>query len=309
MIGPASRMRLCAVCLAAASAIRARCALAGPIILSRMAPTLPVVVEGIGLHSGERARVTLSAGAPDAPVCFRIAGEDVPIARLSVTSTRRATTVGYEGRDGTRRIGTVEHLLAALAGVGVRAGLVVEVEGPELPLLDGGAGAWVVAVGRLALPWRAPQQRIARAAVIDVGASRYAFDPGDSQRVEVIVELDDPRLARSAAWSGDAIDFAARIAPARTFALARDAAELMTAGLARHVDPASVVLVADDAIHSAGAPFAPDEPARHKLLDLMGDLYLRGGPPLGTLLATRPGHAANAEACRIALESGLLEAC
>ena len=125
----------------------------------------------------------------------------------------------------------------------------------------------------------------------------------------MVVELGDSRLSASASWSGDAIDFAARIAPARTFALARDADELVVAGLARHVDPASVVLVADDAIHSAGMPFAPDEPARHKLLDLMGDLYLRGGPPRGTVRATRPGHAANAEACRIALSNGLLEPC
>lgn len=268
-----------------------------------------VVVEGTGLHSGEPARVTLSTGARGAPVCFRFGGEDVPIARLSVASTHRATTVGHEGHAGTLRVGTVEHLLAALAGLGVRAGLVVEVEGPELPLLDGGAFAWVVAVGRLALPRRAPEQRITRPAVIEVGASRYVFSPGESQCLDVVVELGDPRLTGNASWSGDAIDFAARIAPARTFALSRDAEALLAAGLARHVDPASVVLVADDAIHAAGAPFAPDEPARHKLLDLMGDLYLHGGPPLGTLRATRPGHTANAEACRIALQSGLLEAC
>jgi UDP-3-O-[3-hydroxymyristoyl] N-acetylglucosamine deacetylase len=273
-----------------------------------MAVVRAVVVEGIGIHTGEGARVTLSAGTRGAPVCFRIAGEDVPLARLSVASTLRATTVGYEGRAGEIRIGTVEHLLAALAGLGVYAGLVVEVEGPELPLLDGGASAWVVAVGRLALPRRAPALRITRPEVIDVGASRYVFRPGESQNLEVVVELDDPRLIKSASWSGDAVDFAERIAPARTFALARDAEALLAAGLARHVDPASVVLVTDDAIHTAGAPLAPDEPARHKLLDLMGDLYLRGGPPLGNLHATRPGHSANAEACRIALEAGVLEA-
>ena len=141
--------------------------------------------------------------------------------------------------------------------------------------------------------------------MIRVGSSRYECHPGTVPTVQVFLELDDPRIAPTAGWHGDAGDFHARIAPARTFAFAGDTAELVASGLARRVDPTSVVVVAPDAIHSAGAPFAPDEPARHKVLDLMGDLYLFGGPPIGTIRAVRPGHSSNVQACRIALATGV----
>ncbi len=141
-----------------------------------------------------------------------------------------------------------------------------------------------------------------------LGRSRYEFAPRPRDRVEVEVclELDDARVTREARWVGSAEDFRQRIAPARTFALARDVEEIAELGLARRVDPASVVVLAPDAIHHAGRPFSPDEPARHKLLDLIGDLYLHGGPPIGWVRAVRPGHSANALALREALADRIL---
>lgn len=267
------------------------------------------VVEGWGLHSGEPARVVLSAAAAGSPVRFRGSGParvQATIDQLTVASSHRATTVERATPAGTLRIATVEHLLAALAGLGVYEGVSIDVEGPELPLLDGGAAAWTEAIDSLAPARSAPRIRVTRRDAIDVGASRYEFLPGPTPVVQAVLQIDDPRLACTAAWRGDPADFRTRIASARTFALARDTQELLASGLARRVDPASVVLVAPDAIHAAGAPFAPDEPARHKVLDLMGDLYLAGGPPLGTIRAVRPGHSANARACRMALDAGVL---
>jgi UDP-3-O-[3-hydroxymyristoyl] N-acetylglucosamine deacetylase len=225
---------------------------------------------------------------------------------LRVVDARRATTVECLTPGGPLRVRTVEHLFAALAGLGVRGGLIVDVEGPELPLLDGCASLWTKAVGDLALPSQPPALRVTRAATVDVGASRYELRPGDATRIEVVVDFGDPRLDSTAVWGGDAADFRERLAPARTFALSSDFDELLASGLARHVEPGSVVLIAPGAVHAAGRAFAPDEPARHKLVDLMGDLYLPGGPPLGTVRAFRPGHAANAEAVRIAIAGGLL---
>jgi UDP-3-O-[3-hydroxymyristoyl] N-acetylglucosamine deacetylase len=223
---------------------------------------------------------------------------------LVVASTARATTVEAPGRG--IRVGTVEHLFAALAGLGVREGIEVQVEGPELPLLDGGALAWCDAIERLALPAGTPRLRVTRAARYEVGPSRYELAPRDGDiGVSVHVELD-ARFEPLASWGGDPGDFVARIAPARTFALAHEVDELARRGLARHADPASVVILAPDAVLSSGRPFAPDEPARHKLLDLMGDLYLHGGPPLGSFHAVRPGHASNARAIRRAIEDGAL---
>lgn len=262
-----------------------------------------VTVEGVGLHSGAPSRVRLVRS--EGPVRLRAGGVEVSIDRLEVASTARATTV--QPRGGGPRVGTVEHAFAALAGLGLHAGLILDVDGPEMPLLDGGASAWCTALARLDVPPSAPRLRVTRAASFDVGPSHYELAPGDGAvEVTARIDFDDPRLAPEATWRGDPADFVARVAPARTFALAREIHELARRGLARHVDPACVVVLAPDAIHSSGRPFSADEPARHKLLDLLGDLYLHGGPPVGRVLAVRPGHAANVRAFRRALEDGVL---
>jgi UDP-3-O-[3-hydroxymyristoyl] N-acetylglucosamine deacetylase len=239
------------------------------------------------------------------PVCLRSRGIDVAVSDLVVASTARATTV--EARSGGLRVATVEHAFAALAGLGVYDGLVLDVEGPEMPLLDGGCAAWCDAIARLRLPATRPRLRVVRAAVIEVGPSRFEIAPGDGTiDLSVRLETDDARLHRDARWGGDADDFVTRIAPARTFVLGHELEELTRRGLARHVDPTSVVVVTPDAILHAGRPALPDEPVRHKLLDLLGDLYLAGGPPLGRVHAVRPGHAANARAIRRALDEGVI---
>ncbi|HEX8789378.1 MAG TPA: UDP-3-O-acyl-N-acetylglucosamine deacetylase [Polyangiaceae bacterium] len=260
-----------------------------------------VVVQGRGLHSGEPCTVVLLR--EPGPVALSQGDARAVLPELQVASTARATTVEAPG--GRLRVGTVEHAFAALAGLGVREGIELRIDGPELPLLDGSALAWCEAVARLALPVRSPLLRVARTATYEVGPSRYELAPGQGTDVSVHVELD-ARFDPHARWVGDPQDFVARIAPARTFALAHEVEELARRGLARHADPSSVVVLAPDAVLSSGRPFTPDEPARHKLLDLIGDLYLRGGPPLGRFHAVRPGHASNARAIRRAIEDGAL---
>jgi UDP-3-O-[3-hydroxymyristoyl] N-acetylglucosamine deacetylase len=264
--------------------------------------TQPVVVSGVGLHSGASVRVTLMPHP--GPVILASPDAEATLDDLTVASTARATTV--ESRDGRLRVGTVEHLFAALAGLAVHSGLRMLIEGPEMPLLDGGARAWCEALARLPLATGRPALRIAREAAYDIGPSRFELSPGDRVEVAVHVDLGDPRLDAEARWTGEAEDFVQRIAPARTFTLSRDVEELVRRGLARHVDPACVVVLTPTTVLHAGRPFAPDEPARHKLLDLMGDLYLHGGPPLGRFRAIRPGHASNARAIRRALDEGVL---
>jgi UDP-3-O-[3-hydroxymyristoyl] N-acetylglucosamine deacetylase len=260
------------------------------------------VVCGVGLHSGVPARVELQARP--GPVRLATGGAEATLEQLEVVSTARATTVGSP--DGRVRIGTVEHAFAALAGLAIREGLTIAVEGPEMPLLDGGALAWCEALAKLELPAMQPSLCVTREAAFDVGPSRFEFSPQRGVEVAVRVDLGDPRFSPEASWRGGVADFVERIAPARTFTLARDVEELVRRGLARHVDPAAVVVIAPDAVHHAARPVSPDEPARHKLLDLLGDLYLHGGPPLGRVLAVRPGHASNARAIRRAIDEGIL---
>jgi UDP-3-O-[3-hydroxymyristoyl] N-acetylglucosamine deacetylase len=276
-------------------------------VLRRGEPLSESRVEGVGLHSGASVHVTLRRRA--GPVTLAAGGLEARVDQLSVVSTARATSV--EAYGGALRVGTVEHAFAALAGLGVYEGLALSVDGPEFPLLDGGSAAWCDAIDRLGVTSRRPRLRVARKATLEVGASRYEFEPGARVEVEVRLELDgfdEARVAPKARWDGEADDFRRRIAPARTFVLARDIGDLVAGGLARHVEPASVVVLAPHAVHHAGRPFSADEPARHKLLDLMGDLYLSGGPPLGHLRAVRPGHAANAVAASRARAEGIVTA-
>lgn len=242
---------------------------------------------GRGLHRGEPATVRL------APARGPVTLNGVRIADLRIDAVDRSTTVNG--------VGTVEHLLAALEARSIREGLAITVEGPELPLLDGGASAFYDAL--LDVP-PSPRPAIVQSATID----GYTFEPGAAVRVEVAVDFADPRIAADAAWDGDPADFRARIAPARTFAFERDLGPFLDRGLAKHVTPESVVLFTADRVLVAGAPYAADEPARHKLLDLLGDLYLHGGAPIGTLRAVCPGHARTHEVMRRALHRGVVRA-
>lgn len=237
---------------------------------------------------------------------FRFGGVEVPRAELRVVDTTRSTTVS--GPDGSTRVATVEHLCAALAGMSIHEGVTIEIDGPEIPLLDGAAAAWCRALRALDEPRSTTRLAIAEEAEVAVGASSYVFVPGDRVVVEVDVDFDDERLAKTAAWHGDADDFATRIATARTFGFEREVDELIARGLARHVSPEAVVVIGADRVLCAGAPFTPDEPARHKLLDLVGDLWVHGGPPRGLVRATRPGHAATHAAMAQALERGIVVA-
>jgi UDP-3-O-[3-hydroxymyristoyl] N-acetylglucosamine deacetylase len=262
--------------------------------------------EGFGLHTGAAARVVLRARP--GPLSVRAAGREATIDELALAGGERATSVEVRGV----RVRTVEHLFAAFGGLGVREGVGVLVDGGEVPLLDGGAREWVLALGEIGAIARGPSGRsglvVAREGRIDVGESVYTFRPG-TRRIRVRVEFGDARVAPEAEWDGEPEDFAARIAPARTFAREQDLDELAAGGLASRVSPESVVVFGPSGIFTAGRAFEPDEPARHKLLDLVGDAYLYGGPPEGELVALRPGHAATHTALRAALEQGILVAC
>ncbi len=255
---------------------------------------------GIGLHGGLPGAVGLTA--EPGPVRLERDGVARDLAAFRVADGRFSTTIACDAF----AIRTVEHLFGALAGLGVRDGLRVVVTGDELPLLDGGAATFAASLAALGLVASESPLRVVREGSLDVEGSSYFFSPSRETRVEVEVELPAP-CTRWASWEGDAADFVARIAPARTFGLERDLAELERLGLARHVDPASAIVVGDGRIHGQGET-APDEPARHKLLDLLGDAYFHGGPPRGVLRATRPGHARNHAAFARARELGSIAA-
>jgi len=259
-----------------------------------------VLLSGRGMHSGAPSRVILRRVAGESVV--RIGGEGIPLREWNAQQADRATVIVAK----QHRLRTVEHLFAALGALSVYQSIEIEVEGTEIPLLDGGSLEFARALLSLKVPTSLPPLHVARNGEVAIHESAYRFTVGESRCVRVEIDFGDSRLEPNAEWRGDANDFVARIASARTFAPEKDVAHLLASGLASHVTKESVVVIAHDQILSSGMPFTADEPARHKLIDLMGDLYLYGGPPIGCVEAFKPGHPRTHEAIRIALAEGIL---
>lgn len=263
-----------------------------------------VRLEGIALHAGKRTAVTLTRA--EGPIVFAQRGAEASLAELSPLRTDHGVRIG--NRDGTIAIDLVEHLLAAFGGLGIRSGVRIATEDDELPLLDGGASHFVEALRQLgAAPDQGPPpMRVTRSATFEHAGTRLRFEPADRVRLAVDVTFPSPVGHQAARWDGDADDFAKRIANARTFGWAREHEALLASGRARGVDLDSV-LVFDERAPMAGCRAAGEaEPARHKLLDLIGDLSLYGGPPRGSIEAERPGHTATHRIVALALEASVL---
>ncbi len=260
-----------------------------------------IALGGTALHAGVPSSVVL-VRRPGG-IAIRRHHHEVPLTKLAVARTDRGVAVESD----CLRVDLVEHLLAAVGGMRVTADLRIDVFGPEIPLLDGGARRFAAAFRQLGVPASPPERRIERTACFEVGRSRYRFEPGGGVEVSVRVDFDHPLIAEQAAsWKGSREDFEARIAPARTFGFRRDADALRRAGRAGSVDLAAVVVLDDDGTSPSGPPPGPDECARHKLLDLLGDLVLSGGVPCGRLHAYRPGHEATRRCMQWASGQGVV---
>lgn len=260
-----------------------------------------VELVGVALHDGCPTSVVLVRRP--GPVALRQRGVEVPLSELQIDRTDYGVVVV----GGVLRVDLVEHLFAAVGGLGIGGDLRVDVGGSEVPLLDGGAARFVRALRELGLPVAPPRMRVTRVASFEVGGTCYRFSPSERTELRVEVDFDHPLVViRRACWDGDSDDFSARIAPARTFGFRRDAEALRRAGRARAVDPRAVVILDDDGGTPSDPPPAPDECARHKLLDLVGDLVLSGGLVRGRIEAFRPGHGATRRALALAREAGVI---
>jgi len=241
----------------------------------------PVSLEGVGLHSGKPTRVTLSPAPSNSGIVFRIGpdGELIPAAPESVVDSHYATTLG---RNGTR-IQTVEHLMAAAAGLGVD-NLDVEVDGCEIPALDGSAKPFV---SLLALAGRvqqaAPRRPLTVPCPIRVGSGGRWIQivPSASFRISYTLDNEHPAIGTQAlSCRPTERMFSEDFAPARTYGFLRDLGLMRKNGLARggSLDNA-VVLDHKSALN--GLRYR-DEFVRHKVLDLIGDLALLGRPSSAT---------------------------
>lgn len=252
----------------------------------------PVGLEGVGLHSGRPAKVTLSPAPPDSGIVFRHGrdGERIPAAPESVVDSYYATTIG---RNGTR-VQTVEHLMAAAAGLGID-NLVVEVEGVEVPAMDGSAKPFVNllrSAGRA--PQGAPRRPLLIPHPIRVGDGGRWLEivPSDRLRISYTLDSDHPAIGTQAlVCVPTERQFVEEFAPARTYGLLQDLGTLRSRGLARGGSLENAVVLGKHGVLN-GLRYR-DEFVRHKVLDLIGDLALLGRPVIGHVIARNGGHALN----------------
>ena len=265
---------------------------------------MTVEARGAALFSGEQAVVRFSAQR--GPTSLHTARGGGPLATWSPTGAFRTTAIAHES---SARVACVEHLFAALAAFGAYEDLRIFVEGNELPILDGACAAWCALLEEVrARPSPSPL-RVAREETLEVGESTYRFAPGSQSSVAVQIDLSHAgsfaeSLPRHAEWNGTRADFVEKIASARTFVLERDLAGFALESEA-HAPPETFIVIGETTAYARGREFDPNEPARHKLLDFLGDLFAHGGPPTGRIEATRPGHARNHEAMRRAAQLGV----
>jgi UDP-3-O-acyl N-acetylglucosamine deacetylase len=249
-----------------------------------------VEVTGEGIHTGGASVARLLPAPPSSGVTFRrvdLAGTPQVAARLNeVVATARGVVLGH-----AVRIATVEHLLSAAMGLGID-NLLVELDGEELPCGDGSAAHFAEALeGAGVVEQAAPRCPITLAAPVwaCVGSRMIVAVPASALRVTYVVTADGTPLEPQLADFDEARHvFAAEIAPARTWGLVGEIDALRDRGLARGASPSNVLALGPDGYMSS--PRFPDELARHKILDAIGDLALLGRPVQAHIIAVRAGH-------------------
>lgn len=253
---------------------------------------------GIGLHSGKPARLTLRPAPVGTGIVLRRSdlGVDIPARPDNVIDTRLCTVVGLPDTPEVR-IGTVEHVLAALAGAGVHNCL-VEVDGPEAPILDGSAADFLFLIDCAGI---AEQHEavsvieVLRPVRAQAGDAWAELRPGQGALdLSMSIAFDAPAIgAQAYTLRLTPAAFRAELARARTFTLASEVESLRAAGLARGGSLRNAIVVDGARVLNPGGLRMTDEFVRHKLLDAVGDLALSGAVIHGRFIGHRSGHMVN----------------
>jgi len=256
----------------------------------------PTAVSGIGLHTGQRINMTLRPAEAGAGIVFhRQVGDrtvTIEAASANVVDTRMATVLGK----GDVLVSTVEHLLSALAAYGVD-NLHIDIDGPEVPIMDGSAAPFASVIEEAGLKRHAQSRKFLAIrqpiSVID-GEKRVSIIPSRFFRITFDIAFQHPCIAlQQRSVKVSAASFRRDLAPARTFGFLKDVEMLKAAGLARGGSLENAIVVDDERILNPEGLRFQDEFVRHKILDAIGDLSLVGYPILGHVRAFKAGHDIN----------------
>jgi UDP-3-O-[3-hydroxymyristoyl] N-acetylglucosamine deacetylase/3-hydroxyacyl-[acyl-carrier-protein] dehydratase len=283
----------------------------------------PVTLHGVGLHTGEKVTMTLKPATPGYGIRFqRIDMQDQPIIKADVdyvVDTSRGTTLEHNGV----RISTVEHTLAGLVGMGID-NVLIELNGAEVPILDGSAKGIIEAIESAGI-----QEQEAKRIVYAIDSNIHYYDaaknvdmlavPSNEYQITTLIDFNSPVLGTQHATLKHISEFRNEIAPCRTFCFLHELEYLLDNNLIKGGDLSNAIVVVDKVIEQEELNrlakifnkqkievkqegilnniqlHYPNEPARHKLLDVVGDLALVGYSIKAHIIASRPGHATNVE--------------
>jgi UDP-3-O-[3-hydroxymyristoyl] N-acetylglucosamine deacetylase len=253
---------------------------------------------GVGVHTNQRVAMTLKPAAPNTGIVFQrvdlgTAAPEVKAVHANVVDTRLCTVVGIGSRV---RVGTIEHLMAAFAGLGVD-NAIVEINGDEVPVMDGSAAPFVFLIECAGLLTQAAPRRalqVVKPVAVTEGDRRVAVAPAAEFSLDCRIAYPHPMIGeqryRYRATSGT---FKTALSRARTFCLEEDVVRMREAGLAKGGSLENAVVIGQSRVLNDGGLRYDNECVRHKALDCLGDLHLAGMPILGAVESVRAGHALN----------------
>ena len=279
-------------------------------------------VTGMGLHTGRTVTVTVRPAPPDSGIAFRRTDRFNIVTQKAlaenVSETKRGTTLG----SGRHSVATIEHLMSALHGCEVD-NVLVELDGGEVPILDGSARPWMMQLTRVGTVEQPAERRVGKVTEKlhfehPSTGSVYEVEPTDGFSVECVIDFPGSVIGRQSAKIESLNEYAAGIAPCRTFVFLHEIEPLLHLNLIKggSLDNALVYVNKElgsrqlrrlertfhkdasqfrvhDGVLNTTDPYYPNEPARHKLLDFIGDVRLAGYPLQGRFSIYKPGHKAN----------------
>lgn len=288
----------------------------------------PVSVEGVGLHTGKTVKLTFHPAPVDHGYKFqRIDLENEPVLSADinrVVSTQRGTTI----KVGQAEVHTIEHVLSALSGLGID-NVLIQLDGPEVPILDGSAGPFVKALQETGIEAqdKAREYFVVEEPIFykdEATGSELVALPHDDFEVVAMIDFNSNVLGQQYAHLNGTTDYAREIAPCRTFVFLHELEFLFEQNLIKGGDLDNAIVIVDRKVEQdeldrlaekLGKPSVTvdyddgilntlklqfkNEPARHKLLDVVGDISLLGMPIKGKILATKPGHTPNIEFTKV----------
>ena len=282
-----------------------------------------VTLSGVGLHTGREVTMTMKPANPGFGIRFqRIDLPEKPVVKADadyVVDTSRGTTIDHNGA----RVSTIEHTLAALVGMSVD-NVLIQLDGPEVPIMDGSAREFIEAIDSVGL-----QEQDAKRIVYAIDQNIHYYDPvknvdmlavpSSDFQVTTLIDFNSPVLGTQHATLKHISEFRDEIAPCRTFCFLHELEYLLDHDLIKGGDVSNAIVVVDKVVSGEELErlakvfnkkkievksegilnniqlHFPNEPARHKLLDVVGDLALVGYPIKAHIIANRPGHASNVE--------------